>query len=819
MGKIGEMYVALGADTKKLKKGMKESQGLIRGTMDAINNMKAELVSIGAVAGPIAAIRQWASAVNDLEDKTNMAGESASRLLALGEYVGISTEEMSGAMAKMSKSAMTAALAIDNAAASGGESTDVFTRFGIQILDSNDKLLSAEQILTNVTNKHRAMANGVEKTAMEMEIFGRSGAKLNDLLNLTESQMQDVYTAAEKTGLVLNHSTTQAFEDAEFQINKSKLAMKGLTASLGAEMLPEFQKLTTFLSDAAEGFASLDKNERRNIATALEIAAAVSAISIGWRGLMFLSGPLVGAVNTVTAAYGRLAASAWAAKAAVAGVVLAAAAAAAYKGYEDYQHYQAGGDFEYDDLGNVTPKEGTAYSSGSSDDWDLVSSPSFNQSTGEYDIPTGDYDIPTVDFGGGGGGGSGGGGGGGKGAEQAVREISEINKQITELQAKVPELTSDWVKLNEEIKAAGLSGSAEIIAGIEKESVTRQQSVDDWLEKVKSATAEAEQIRQRAQESGDAVAIANAQALFEERKNAEIQATQDAEAAKQEIFAQSQAKMLENATMMEALKAEMQEARRQGDMERYLQTLTDERVAFMADMEERQALMQQLYDWRMEAEETFTTFALEAANSIKQSLGQAAANALVYGESFSKAMKDMIKSIAAMYIQWAVEKLAASALSKTIMTQESATVAAKGAAMAASLAPAAWAKLVLSPGSAAIATGLLSTGMAAAAGIGAAIGGLGGAVGAGGAISVSGGAIEGVPALASGGIVTAPTLALIGEAGDEVVIPLSKMGDMFSGGGEVNAVQNIYGDINTGSDEEDLFNFFGDKLAFAGMGR
>src|SRR5574344_358892 len=145
MGKVGEMYVALGADTKKLKKGMKESQGLIRGTMDAINNMKAELVSIGAVAGPIAAIRQWASAVNDLEDKTNMAGESASRLLALGEYVGISTEEMSGAMAKMSKSAMTAALAIDNAAASGGVSTDVFTRFGIQIMDSNDKLLSAEE--------------------------------------------------------------------------------------------------------------------------------------------------------------------------------------------------------------------------------------------------------------------------------------------------------------------------------------------------------------------------------------------------------------------------------------------------------------------------------------------------------------------------------------------------------------------------------------------------------------------------------------------------------------------------------------------------
>ena len=369
MAKLGEMIVTLGADNKDLKKGMKESQNIIQGTLDTIGSMKAALLSIGSVAGPIAAIRSWAGAVNDLEDKTNMAGESASRLLVLGEYVGLSTEEMSGAMAKMSKTTMTAAQSMATAAASGGESTDVFTRFGIQILDSNGKLLSAEQILDNVTAKHRAMANGVEKTAMEMEIFGRSGAKLNDLLNLSKQEMQGVYDMAEKTGLVLNHETTQAFENAEFQINKSKIAMKGLTASIGAEMLPQFEKVVKTLEDLSTSFASLDKDERQNIATALEVVAAVSAMSIGWRGLMFLSEPLIGAVNTVTAAYGRLAASAWAAKAAVAGVVLAAA----YKGYEDYQHYHAGGDFEYADLGNVTAKEGTTYSSGSSDDWDLVS--------------------------------------------------------------------------------------------------------------------------------------------------------------------------------------------------------------------------------------------------------------------------------------------------------------------------------------------------------------------------------------------------------------------------------------------------------------
>lgn len=823
MAKIGEMIVTLGADNKDLKKGMKESQNIIQGTLDTIGSMKAELLSIGSVAGPLAAIRSWAGAVNDLEDKTNMAGESASRLLVLGEYVGLSTEEMSSAMAKMSKTTMTAAQSMATAAASGGTSTDVFTRFGIQILDSNGKLLSAEQILDNVTAKHRAMANGVEKTAMEMEIFGRSGAKLNDLLNLSKGEMQGVYDMAEKTGLVLNHETTQAFENAEFQINKSKIAMKGLTALLGAEMLPEFQKLTTFLSDAAEGFASLDKNERQNIATALEVAAAVSAMSIGWRGLMFLSAPLISAVNLVTATYGRLAASAWAAKAAVGGVILTAAAAAAYKGYEDYQHYQNGGEFEYDDLGNVIRKEGTAYSIGSSDDYDTAS-PNFNTSTGEYDIPK-DTTAGIVDFGGSGGGSS---GSAAKGAEQAVKEIAEFNKQISELTQKSNDFAAEWTQAELEIAKAGADGGALILAGIYTEGEARKKSVDDWLDKVKDATVQAQQIYERAVKSGDDEAIASAQTMLEERKAAEIQATQDTADAKKEIDRQTTNELMANATALRAFKAEIDEAMKQGDYERFMQAMTDENVAFAAQMAEKQSIMQQYYDWRMEAEESFSMFAIQAAEQLKTSLGQAAANALVYGKSFKTAIKDMVKQIAAMYVQWAVEKMAASALSKTIMKQETATVSAQGAAMAASLAPAAWAKLVLSPGSAAVATGLLTAGMSGAAAIGAAIGGLGGGLGglssAGGAISASGGDIEGVPALASGGIVTAPTLSVVGEGRyPEAVVPLerglfAKLMDgaltaVNNGTTAINNTLNNYGDINTGSDLDDVYDDFNTRVA------
>ena len=45
--------------------------------------------------------------------------------------------------------------------------------------------------------------------------------------------------------------------------------------------------------------------------------------------------------------------------------------------------------------------------------------------------------------------------------------------------------------------------------------------------------------------------------------------------------------------------------------------------------------------------------------------------------------------------------------------------------------------------------------------------------------------------LAEGGIVTSAQLAVIGEAGPEAVIPLSKMGSMGFGGGGANITVNV----------------------------
>ena len=63
-----------------------------------------------------------------------------------------------------------------------------------------------------------------------------------------------------------------------------------------------------------------------------------------------------------------------------------------------------------------------------------------------------------------------------------------------------------------------------------------------------------------------------------------------------------------------------------------------------------------------------------------------------------------------------------------------------------------------------------------------------------------------IPMLAEGGIVTSPTLAMIGEAGSEAVIPLSKMGGM----GGMNVVVNVQGSV---VQEQDLAISVRDQIA------
>lgn len=784
MGTVGNLNVVLGASTTELKKGLKESEGLIESTVSKINGMRGQLLSIGAIAMPIASVRNWASAVNDLEDKTNMSAESASRLLAVGEFVGLATEEMSGAMAKMSKTAYTAAKAIETAAASGNISQDVFTKFGIQILDSNNRLLSAEQILSNVTEKHRAMANGVEKTAMEMEIFGRSGAKLNDLLNLTDDQFQAVYRSAEKTGLVLDHKTTQAFEDAEFEINAAGQAMKGLAVSVGAQMLPQFKALAEGTRDVAEWFADLSDEQRTVITVSLEAAAAISALSLAIQGVSALAGPYIGILNSIAGAYDALKISALGAAKAAALVTGGALAIGAAVGGATAGVYAYANDISVDEMiRRYTGKNES--NTNSSDDWDSVSedfdpSAMLDAAVKAQKRAT-DTTPGTLNFGGTGGKSSGGG--------RAAKDTSVQDAR-------------DYLALFDDAtkKAEGFKTTWDNIKGDKDNSLFG--NVDEQVSKVEQAYLDAQSARLKAEQDGNTKSAELLAQTEAERLELLRKTEAEANAIKTDAMYQHKDAMQKNNDQMakdeeahQALLLAMVQGRMTAEDEARLAQLE----AKAAENLQEQELMQAYNDWRMEAEQNYMDFALDVANMLKENLSSGIADAIVNGGKLGDVFKNVGKQIAQMFIQWQISRVMAGALSDKLNAKE----LLKNKAQAASLVPVAVQKSIATVGP---------------------IAGPGAYAGATSAMMANG---LGSLAFASGGVITAPTFALMGEGkSDEAVIPLRKgifadlLGidvDDFGGGGTV-VEQNIYGDVNNAADVNDLFNGLNDLLAAARRG-
>ena len=202
----------------------------------------------------------WGQAVNDIEDMTGMNSQSASRLLGVGRIVGIQNEEMVGLLAKLAKSVGATSKA-RSSSQDGKLSDDVFSRYNIAITDASGALLDYEAILQNIMEVHRGMSDGIEKTSMEMEIFGKTGYKVNDLLNLSNKTYQEYRNTVDAIGATLKDSS-QKFEDFNRHLNTGKLALEGTAATVAGDMVPHVENLAGITVDAAKAFNSLSKETR-----------------------------------------------------------------------------------------------------------------------------------------------------------------------------------------------------------------------------------------------------------------------------------------------------------------------------------------------------------------------------------------------------------------------------------------------------------------------------------------------------------------------------------------------------------------------------
>lgn len=243
--------------TSKIGRSMTKAGTVMLGASAAVGE------SILAVGKSTA---DYAGDMFDMARSTGMGVESFQKIAYAAKMSGIEAEKVTTSFIKFDKMIVDAA---------GGNKAymQTFKDLGIQIKDSAGNLRQPNEIFEDVAEIFHNTKDGAAKTALAVELFGKSGAELIPMLNDGKSGLQAFYAEAERMGLVLSAEAIgkgDAFSDQLEQIGQQ---VKGVKLQLGTALIPA-------LSAAAEKIAAVIDKITRWVQENPELAATIGNIAM-----------------------------------------------------------------------------------------------------------------------------------------------------------------------------------------------------------------------------------------------------------------------------------------------------------------------------------------------------------------------------------------------------------------------------------------------------------------------------------------------------------------------------------------------------------
>lgn len=210
----------------------------------------AGALSVTALAAFVKTSIDAADAATKSASAVGLAVEEYTALQYAAELAGVGTAELDAGLSKLNRT-------IDAAANGGQAQVELFDRVGVSVLTAAGKVKTGDQVLAELADRFQQMPDGVQKSAIAMELFGRSGAKLIPLLNGGAAGLEELRKEAEALGLVISGEASAQAE--VFNDNLSRLGKAGAGAGnqIAAEMLPSLVDLSQLLVDVnKEGAAT-----------------------------------------------------------------------------------------------------------------------------------------------------------------------------------------------------------------------------------------------------------------------------------------------------------------------------------------------------------------------------------------------------------------------------------------------------------------------------------------------------------------------------------------------------------------------------------
>lgn len=191
-------------------------------------------IVIGA-AGSMFGLAQSTAMVGDniakTADKLGIGIAALQELRFAADLAGVSTGNFDNAIRFLARN-------LGDAANNTGEAKEAFKELGISIKDDNGTLRKAEDVLMDISEAFRVLDDDTKKVTLAMDIFGRSGTDMINLLNQGKTAISVQRKEAQSLGIVLSEVAardSEKFIDAQTRL---KAAFTGVRNIIGVDLLP-----------------------------------------------------------------------------------------------------------------------------------------------------------------------------------------------------------------------------------------------------------------------------------------------------------------------------------------------------------------------------------------------------------------------------------------------------------------------------------------------------------------------------------------------------------------------------------------------------
>ena len=274
---------------KRLGNSMQGVQGKVKNLKIAVGGLNGALkvfagvMAAGAFTRFIKGAIDSADSFGKLEDQTGIAANTLQAYVNAGKLAGIEQATIDKGLRRLSQSMREA----DQGVATYSDS---FNALGLSVRDADGNLKSNEQVLGEIADRFADMPDGATKAAIAMEIFGRSGASMINMLNGGSASLKE-----------FNYEVSDNFaQNAEYfndQIAVLQIRFDGFRKQLTDALLPTLNNLVKMFSNifsADQDFEAFFQGVEVGLKI---ISSAVFTVVAGFRFLLTTIKSIVAGLN------------------------------------------------------------------------------------------------------------------------------------------------------------------------------------------------------------------------------------------------------------------------------------------------------------------------------------------------------------------------------------------------------------------------------------------------------------------------------------------------------------------------------------------